>query len=89
MAEALSDDIESNTSPVTCVQVNYAGPKCDTHYPLNVQYCGGSLTCFFSTKCCRVRTVAACASFVLQNVRCHWNTVNTDQAGNTDDMCID
>jgi hypothetical protein len=41
MAEALSDDIDSNTNASVAIQVNYPGAKSDVHYPLNVQYCGG------------------------------------------------
>ncbi|CAF2633668.1 unnamed protein product [Rotaria sp. Silwood2] len=40
MAEALSDDVESNTNASVSVQVNYLGPRLDVQYPLNVQYCG-------------------------------------------------
>jgi hypothetical protein len=41
MAEALSDDTESNITTSTVIQVNYPGPKSDNQYPQNVQYCGG------------------------------------------------
>ena len=41
MAEALSDDIESNTNAPVTLLVNYPGPRGDVQYPLNIQYCGG------------------------------------------------
>ena len=41
MAEALSDDIESNISTSAASPVNYPGPRSDIQYPMNIQYCGG------------------------------------------------
>lgn len=48
MAEALSDDVESNTNAPVSTQVNYPGARPDVQYPLNVQYCGGQFLLLLS-----------------------------------------